>query len=704
MHVQCPQCKTMLNIVDVSLSESASCPSCGSQVPLGTLTLTRKPSPKEHIAHFELIEPVGMGHFGVVWKARDTRLERIVAVKVQRWEDLYCGERDTFLREAQATASLEHPNIVRVHEVVEEAGRCVIVSQFIRGVTLAQALKARQFTWAQKAELLAKVCEAVHYAHEHGVIHRDLKPGNILLDTEDEPFVTDFGLAKRDNAEVTMTAEGVVLGTPAYMSPEQARGDNQMIDRRSDVFSLGVMLYEMLVGERPFSGPGLMMLYQIESTDPRTPRSYSEDVPRDLETICLKALSKAREKRYQSAGEFADDLRRFLSGNAILARRATWIERCQRWLSKNRLTAAMGVFCCLSAVALASRLTTHPEVDPRIQNARRGSVIQVIEPRNVSITTEPEGATVVFYPRDPLTGELITEKAIRPDHKSPCKLQILPGEYFVVAALDDARFHEVIRTVPGESVKLTNYYRHQSSKVENGITVLPRIRIPEANITAGMTLLEGDESFTVGIANSTLIPQHPQDISSFYLDTHEVSLGELRAGFQGSMPESLKGKQFPSLDLPATGILIDEAILYAELIGKRLPTEFEYEFAATQRGTTIFPWGDEIREHDRQLRSVKDETADHTNTAPPIYGLFSNAEEYTASLFTPYPQPQRDILANVVSSPIGSYITIRDLSDAAKHTSPTSSSLGVRARRGVPRISASPELGFRCARSKSPRI
>lgn len=150
MHVQCPQCKTMLNIVDVSLNESASCPSCGSQVPLGTLTLSRKPSPKEHIAHFELIEPVGMGHFGIVWKAQDTRLERIVAVKIPRWEDLDGGERDTFLREAQASASLEHPNIVRVHAVVEEAGRCVIVSQFIRGVTLAQALKARQFTWAQK--------------------------------------------------------------------------------------------------------------------------------------------------------------------------------------------------------------------------------------------------------------------------------------------------------------------------------------------------------------------------------------------------------------------------------------------------------------------------------------------------------------------------------------------------------------------------
>lgn len=704
MHVQCPQCKTMLNIVDVSLSESASCPSCGSQVPLGTLTLTRKPSPKEHIAHFELIEPVGMGHFGVVWKARDTRLERIVAVKVPRWEDLDGGERDTFLREAQASASLEHPNIVRVHEVVEEAGRCVIVSQFIRGVTLAQALKARQFTWAQKAELLAKVCEAVHYAHEHGVIHRDLKPGNILLDTEDEPFVTDFGLAKRDNAEVTMTAEGVVLGTPAYMSPEQARGDNQMIDRRSDVFSLGVMLYEMLVGERPFSGPGMMMLYQIESTDPRTPRSYSEDVPRDLETICLKALSKAREKRYQSAGEFADDLRRFLSGNAILARRATLAERSWRWVSKNRLAAALAVLCCLSAVALASRMTTPTEVDPRTQNYRPGTVVQVIEPRDVSITTEPEGAKIIFYPRDLVTGEPNVDKAVRANSRTPSRLQLLPGEYLVVAELDDGRFHEVIRSVPGEGGKLTDYYPHRRSLTVDGVTTLPDIRIPAAEVIAGMALLEGLDGFRVGSTSSTLVPQHSRNISTFYLDTHEISVDELKAAFNGQLPPSLAKTKFTSGSLPATGMFIDEAIHYAERVGKRLPTEFEYEFAATQRGTTFYPWGNEPHSNKHELRPVDEPSEDRTNTKPPIYGLFSNAEEFTDSYFAVYPGPQAAVFTELTAPQRGAHVTIRDLADAASHTSSDPRGLGVRARRGVSRIAPSATVGFRCARSKTPRI
>ena len=187
----------------------------------------------------------------------------------------------------------------------------------MQGVTLADLLSARRPTFRESAELIAAVADALQYAHEHGVIHRDVKPSNIMIGEDGRPFVMDFGLAKREAGEITMTVEGQVLGTPAYMAPEQAHGEGHKVDGRADVYSLGVVLYELLTGELPFRGTQRMLLLQVLQDEPRPPRRINDKIPRDLETICLKAMAKEPGRRYPTARELADDLRRWLKGEAI---------------------------------------------------------------------------------------------------------------------------------------------------------------------------------------------------------------------------------------------------------------------------------------------------------------------------------------------------------------------------------------------------
>ncbi len=333
----CPHCGNPIELVTENPNDELVCPSCGSSFRLDpdrTRMWSKDKLPR--LDKFELIEQVGRGVFGTVYRARDTQLQRTVAVKVPRSGQLMSDEdEDRFVREARNAAQLQHPGIVSVYEVGRSDTFPYIVSEYVEGITLADALTARKFGFRESAELVAQIATALAHAHDHGVVHRDLKPSNIMLTADGTPRVMDFGLAKRDAGETTVTVEGQVLGTPAYMSPEQASGQAHHVDGRSDVYSLGAILFELLTGELPFRGNQRMLLHQVLHDEPRAPRSINRHIPRDLETICLTAMAKDPARRYQSAQAMAEDLARYLAGQPIEARPVGRLERGWRWCGRN---------------------------------------------------------------------------------------------------------------------------------------------------------------------------------------------------------------------------------------------------------------------------------------------------------------------------------------------------------------------------------
>ena len=270
------------------------------------------------IARYRIEKVLGKGGFGIVYLANDEQLNRLVAVKVPHASLISKPEDvEAYLAEARTVANLDHPAIVPVHDVGSTQDcPCYVVSKYIPGTDLATRLKQRQLKYGESAELIATVAEALHYAHKQGVVHRDIKPGNILIGKDGKPYVVDFGLALR---EENIGKGPKYAGTPAYMSPEQARGEGHRVDGRSDIFSLGVVFYELLAGRQPFRGDTQAeLLEQVTEYEPRPLRQYDEKIPKELERICHKALSKRASERYSSAHDMAEDLRHFLSEHTVI--------------------------------------------------------------------------------------------------------------------------------------------------------------------------------------------------------------------------------------------------------------------------------------------------------------------------------------------------------------------------------------------------
>jgi len=352
-------------------AESSPGSASGVATVVGAAARPGSPAPPG-VPGYEVLEELGRGGMGIVYRARQTRLKRVVALKM-----ILAGagaddeELSRSRTEAEAVARLQHPNIVQIYEVGEHDGRPYCALEFVDGGSLADKLAHTPQPPRYAAAVMQALARAVHHAHQQGVIHRDLKPANVLLTRQGTPKVTDFGLAKRLDVDSARTRTGMVMGTPSYMAPEQAAGRTKEIGPAADTYALGAVFYEMLTGRPPFQGASVYdTLLQVQTQEPVPPRQLNPAAPRDLETVCLKCLQKDPRKRYASADELADDLRRFLGGEPVQARPVGRAERLARWSRRNpRLAIVTGLLLLALALGVPTIIWKWLEADAHLRDA-----------------------------------------------------------------------------------------------------------------------------------------------------------------------------------------------------------------------------------------------------------------------------------------------------------------------------------------------
>jgi serine/threonine protein kinase len=605
------------------------------------------------LKHFRLMSIIGQGAFGTVWRAIDTRLQREVAVKIPRGDRFPSQEISFFLREARAAAKLRHPNIVSIYEIGEGDGASssFIVTDYVDGPNLKKWLETHPVGPHQAAALVSKIARALDHAHSNGIVHRDLKPANILMDSAGEPHLADFGLAKRETGDDSLAVEGRLVGTPIYMAPEQARGDHSAIDRRTDIYSLGVILYELLAGQPPFRGELSWLMEQISHATPKSPRTVKPTVPDDLEKICLKCLAKDKGARYQTAADLADDLQRYLNGESLRGVPVPLPRRMRKWFWRNRrVVMSLSATAVLCAGLVGGLWWWNTPVTPK---------------RLVLFETEPLGCEITVVKLDRATGDPDPTQIQHGRGKTPLRMRLEPGDYLVVAVLDDVRFHEVMRHVPMENESGVLGFRSHYWRVDDrGCIRFWSIDIPSPGVIADMGFVEGSQSWRPPADSATDQDRTPWIVPAYFIDRVDLRAKETR-----SVGEFRGTSSYYS------------ALRYAEEVGKRLPSN--YELLYVQSIVNAY-----------REQGHTDDPIDRLPDGKPILGISSEPWEWTTTKAR-----VSDVTSNTDDAPLfavrcGAPPVVRIRDGTTEQVFP---SKVARAKDSLP------DLGVRCVRSPQPR-
>lgn len=667
----------------------------------------RLPQIGETAGDFQFLEELGRGATGIVFRAQQLSLERQVAVKILYYRTPAPDGSDGVMREGRLIARLRHPGIVPVHSIEQRDDSFWLVMDYVPSHDLNREIRALRGEIRFKSGeehvlppyasrgyisravlLIADAAEALQHAHDGGVVHRDIKPHNLLLTSNGQPMWVDFGLAR--DARLGTIAKEPVAGTPFYMSPEQAQATQpQAVDHRTDIYSLGVVLYELLTLERPVRGKSMPeILDNLLRRDPIPLRSLNRRVPTDLQMISLKAMAKEREDRYASAKDFEDDLRRFLAHETVLARPPSLLRSVVRFARRRSKIGFIGLVL-LGALWIGAGLRSY-------QIAKRDWPIITfrIVNQNSQHISDASG-DVSVYTIDPLTGIPGERSLLGYLPLSPRPIQ--PGYYRFVVDFGDLGFVELTRFLEGGP----------------GEAELTAVRPDSPIDTQDMRLLSGGD-FQPSFARDSLCPNASRSvtIAPFYVDRFEVSNEEYQkflAATKRTPPTRWSGRAWkPEWDpYPVVGITWKDALAYAEWKGKRLLTHPEWEFAARGPEGRLFPWGDtdpargnsqRARESlpkdlttsfDEYLRSVLPVTeAQGDITSEGIVNLLGNVAEYTETLVVDDPRsnPQpNERLRYVMGGAWDVGIQGRDLR--------------THATMGVTDADRTNHTGFRCARS-----